>query len=31
LQFERRGVKTFDEVPGEWSLFAVARSSAAAE
>jgi hypothetical protein len=24
LEFERRGVKTFDNVPGQWSLFAVA-------
>jgi class 3 adenylate cyclase len=27
LEFERRGVKTFDDVPGQWSSFAVARSS----
>jgi len=28
LEFEKRGVKTFDDVPGQWSLFAVARSFA---
>lgn len=27
LEFERRGSKTFDGVPGQWSLFAVGRSS----
>jgi DNA-binding winged helix-turn-helix (wHTH) protein/pimeloyl-ACP methyl ester carboxylesterase len=28
LEFEKRGVKTFDDVPGQWFLFAVARSFA---